>query len=536
MRRSAAALLAVALAAALSACMPEPIAYDLTPPAVVGTRPGEGDVNVPLTVQPEIGFSEALDAATVTPAHFVVVAAELVDEAFLTDLDSGGIGTSRLDDTVPVVPSLVGDGSTVVLAPQTSLAPGVTYALLVSAAVQDTFRNPLDAHTMVTFTTEGPGAAATVETPQPGATAVPLNLEAIRVSFSAPVNGVDGGTFRLEDAAGQPIAGTVSVAEDRRSASRDIGVQLQPSSVYTVVLTEDIADDGGRSIQPQRASFTTAACADLVAPTLSGEAASPRDVTVTVTWTTDEPSDSRVTVEAVGVCASAPAEAEGGQATCAAAYDPCNPQPASCTHRVVVAGLCPETAFRLTPRSADAIGNGGTGITLDVTTTAPQAKPVISEVLADATTPEENGEFIEVVNDSDIAWDVTGWKIAKVTATTVERVLVRQDGTTDPVPPRGVAVYAVRAFEAGRYGGLPAGTVWLVAEGDPGETKVFGNGLANDGPPRLELRDPSGNAVSVWPADADCAEGRSAERFDLAGPDDLTNVGCTVAPTPGVAP
>lgn len=533
----AAAVLAVCAAAA---CMPEPPAYDLTPPTISTVEPANGATAVPLIAAARLVFSEPLDPTWVTPAFFVVTPAAELDEGFFSDLNSSGLGSTRLDDAAKVTVTLDASGTVVTLTPEAEapLLPNTEYGLVVSADVRDLARNRLTGGDpeleafIVRFTTEGPGPVATVVSPESGAVEIPLNFSAIRVSFSKRVQNVDGSTFLLEAANGDEIAGRVTVGPDGLTAERTIDEQLEPATTYVVVLTEQIRDEAGHALPPVRSTFGTARCADTTRPTLTDGAASPRDTTILVTWITDEPSDSIVTVEALGSCAGAPTSASGSM-SCAQPYDPCAnpPTPANCTHRVVVSGLCAQQSFRLTPRSADPAGNSITGTPLEVTTTAPLARPVITEVLADpSTSPQEAGEFIELVNDSDVAWDFAGWQMVKKTASSeTKKTIVRLDGGTDPLAPRAVALFTARAFPPAS---VPAGVMQLV-ESTAGTTLL--GGLSSEGP-TLELRDAAGLTVAAWPGGVKCGKGKSAERYELGGPDEAAAIGCTVVPTPGVVP
>ncbi len=536
---------ALGLACVTAACVPEPPDYDLTPPEIVEVVPAEGALAVPLLAAARLVFSEPIDPIYVTPAFFVITPATELDEGFYSDLNSSGLGSTRLDDAAKLVVALSTDGTTVTLtpAPDAPLLPNTSYGLVVSSDVRDLARNKLTGGDpeveafVVHFTTEGPGPVATVVSPESGAVEIPLNFSSIRVSFSKAVENVDGSTFLLESAVGDEIAGRVTVAADGLSAERTIDEQLEPATTYVVVLTEQIHDAAGHALPPVRSTFGTARCADTTRPTLTDPAATPRDTTVLVTWSTDEPSDSIVGVEALGSCAGAPTSATGST-SCALPFDPCATPtiPASCTHRVIVTGLCAQQNFRLTPRSADPAGNEVTGAPLDVTTTAPLARPVITEVLADpSTASQQAGEFIEIVNDSDVPWDFVGWQIVKkTTATETRKTLVRLDAAVTPIPARGVALFTSRAFEAASLGGLPAGVVQLVADGGTPTETVLG-GLTAEGP-ALELRDAAGLTVASWPGGVGCGKGKSAERFELGGLDVAAAIGCTVAPTPGVLP
>jgi hypothetical protein len=159
----------------------------------------------------------------------------------------------------------------------------------------------------------------------------------------------------------------------------------------------------------------------------------------------------------------------------------------------------------------------------------PPPRPVLTEVRADAETPEAGGEWIELANLGEGALDLAGFRLAKRSASGAVSSCALSAGEGAIVPPGGVALAVGGAYD-GRYA-LPAGVV-LVACGSAG---LLG-GIANDRAPELSLLDPGGAAVSTLGAGGVGPEcpGAVVVRVDADGPDDAFNLACGDAyGTPG---
>ena len=113
----------------------------------------------------------------------------------------------------------------------------------------------------------------------------------------------------------------------------------------------------------------------------------------------------------------------------------------------------------------------------------PPPRAVLTEVRADAETPEAGGEYVEVANLGEGTLDLSGWRLAKRTATGALSSCTVSAPPADAVAPGGVALVAGGAYD-GRYA-LPDGRRVLAC----GATALLG-GIANDRPPELLLLDP----------------------------------------------
>ncbi|GAB4224901.1 MAG: hypothetical protein Kow0062_27110 [Acidobacteriota bacterium] len=149
---------------------------DQTPPAVAGTSPAAGAVDVAPSVRPTVTFSEAVDPATVTPQT-----------------------VQLLDAKGAVVPQAAGwpttSGAVVTIRPQSALADGASYRIFVrggTSGVRDLAGNPLAADwrqdppfTVASGGPQGGGSGPSVDSasPAPGARDVALTLDTVTLGF-----------------------------------------------------------------------------------------------------------------------------------------------------------------------------------------------------------------------------------------------------------------------------------------------------------------------------------------------------------------
>lgn len=165
-------------------------------------------------------------------------------------------------------------------------------------------------------------------------------------------------------------------------------------------------------------------------------------------------------------------------------------------------------------------------------TTGPSSGPppraVVTEVRADAETPEAGGEYVEIQNAGAAPLELAGLVLAKRTATgtLVRCVLAAAEG--GPVPPGGYAVVGGGAWD-GRYA-LPAGTPRYAC----GATALLG-GLANDRGPAILLLGADGATLSSFGIEAAAPRcPAAAERVAPLGPDAEGNLACAEGEgTPG---
>ncbi len=159
----------------------------------------------------------------------------------------------------------------------------------------------------------------------------------------------------------------------------------------------------------------------------------------------------------------------------------------------------------------------------------PPPAPALTEVLADAATPEAGGEYVEVANLGEAPLDLAGWRLAKRTATgALASCAIAAPPGAAPLAPGAVALVAGGAWD-GRYA-IPAGVPVLAC----GTTALLG-GIANDRAPDLLLADPGGTVrATLGEAGAPICSA-ALEKLDPWGDDVPGNLACSDG-TPGWLP
>jgi len=158
----------------------------------------------------------------------------------------------------------------------------------------------------------------------------------------------------------------------------------------------------------------------------------------------------------------------------------------------------------------------------------PPPRPVLAEALADAATPEAGGEYLEVWNVGEGPLDLTGWRVAKRTASGAWTTCTADLAEGAPIAPGAAGLLTGGAWD-GRYA-VPVALPRYAC----GATALAG-GLANDRALELRLLDPAGQVRSTL------GEGGAAprcpgavERIDPEGPDAPENWACAEGTgTPG---
>ena len=105
------------------------------------------------------------------------------------------------------------------------------------------------------------------------------------------------GSFRLEDNNGVAVAGVVAYDPDTRTATFDPTTDLQPNTLYTVIVTTDVKDIAGNNMASQHShTFTTGASADVVPPFIVAGNPGPGDTNIPtskiISVTFSEPMDA----------------------------------------------------------------------------------------------------------------------------------------------------------------------------------------------------------------------------------------------------
>ena len=203
---------------------------DLTGPALTGTSPENGDINIPLNAPIVLQFNDQLDPITAQTGLSMQVGGNAV---------SGTFTYSTNDQTVTFTPA-------------TALTASTNYTVSYSAQITDTVGNALTNPGSFTFTTGTNsitiGPSVTVVDPPNQTVNVGLNVTP-HVTFNEPVNELSiPATLSLDYENGSPVVpATVTVAANRLSATITPSAPLLPNTEYGVQICgyTDIAGNSG---------------------------------------------------------------------------------------------------------------------------------------------------------------------------------------------------------------------------------------------------------------------------------------------------
>ena len=515
-------------AAALAACGPS--APDPAPRVVSVVPEGEGIT--PDVPEVAVRFSEPVEASGVEDGRFVALATEADAKSVATAAATPtGIGPTGAVVAGRVV--LADAGRLALWTPDAPLQPMSVYAVVVGTGIRSASgRAVLDptGRKRAFATTFRTGAMPDRVPPQgrwiaPPGGPVPTNLKEIRLGFSEAVTG----SLSVKGVPGAPRAVSPEILALALAGPLAAG-QLAP-------VLDDVRDAGGNRPAPLSA-ISVSPCRDDRAPVL--DPATLRilsaDTSLSVAAEAGEPVrlGVEVAVERLGEACGALPDSPGslvawGDFAACPGWDPCGGS-SRCPAVATVTGLCPGKRVKVRVLAEDLAGNAAApGAWGPATTGSAAARVVVTEVLADAATPQAGGEYVEIANLGSGDADLTGWKLAKRSASgAVSRCTL--DAKAGALAPGAQALVVGGSWD-GRYA-LPAGVPLFHC----GSTSVAG-GLADERPPAVALETPAGAVVSGfgWAAPSVRCTGRSTERIHPEGDDATASFACArAAPgTPG---
>jgi hypothetical protein len=516
------------VAATLAACGPtEPDPA----PRVTSVAP-EGEGIAPDAPGISVRFSEPVEPSGIEDGRFLALATEADAKSAATAAGSAtGIGPG-----VAVVPSRVvlGEGGAEAqVVPEAPLQPLGAYAVVVGTGIRSVSGRAVMDPTgrkrafATTFRTGPmpdrlPPVARWIAPPHGPA---PSNLREIRIGFSEAVTG----SLTVNGVAGR----SRTISPDVLALTLDGPL---PPGPFAPAL-DGIRDAGGNRPPPLPA-IVAASCRDDRAPEVAAASVRVLPADTAISLAADASEMTRlgieVAVERLGEgCGSLPdvpgsLVAWGEFAPCPG-HDPCGAA-TRCPVSATATGLCPGRRVKVRLLAEDLAGNAaGPGPWMIAATGSAAARPVVTEVLADAATPQAGGEFVEIANMGSGEADLTGWKLAKRSGSgAVSRCTLEPKGGAIPPGSHGLVV---GGGWDGRYP-LPAGLPLFQC----GATSLAG-GLADDRAPAIALESPAGAVVSGfgWAAPSLRCTGRSVERILPEGEDATSNFTCAgAAPgTPG---
>ncbi len=500
-------------------------------PRVVSVAP-EGEGIAPDAPGITVRFSEPVEPSGVEDGRFVALAADADAKSVATAAASAtGIGPGA--SVVPARVALADGGMAAEISPADPLQALGAYAIVVGTGIRSASGRAVMDPTgrkrafATTFRT-GPMPDRVPPAPRwvsPPHGPVPSNLKELRIGFSEAVTG----SLSVKGVAGRP--GTIAADVLSLSLGGPLPAgQLAPS-------LDEVRDAGGNR-PPPLPGIAVASCRDDLAPAVDPATLRVLQADTALTLAAIASEVTRlgieVAVERLGEgCGSLPDApgslvAWGDFAPCPG-HDPCGVA-AQCPASVTASGLCPGRRVRVRVLAEDLAGNATPpGPWMVAATGSPASRVVLTEVLADAETPQSGGEYVEVANLGSGEADLTGWKLAKrSTSGAVSRCTLEPKGGALPAGGHGLVV---GGSWDGRYV-TPAGVSLFHC----GATSLAG-GLADDRAPAIALESPSGAVVSGfgWAGSSLRCTGRSVERVLPGGEDAASNFSCAkVAPgTPG---
>jgi Bacterial Ig-like domain len=488
--------------ALLLCCGPGRPQLNVHSPSVVSVDPPDGATGVSLDSLVTLCFDLAMQPATLDASTVSLVRV---------------LGSHRTTLQFAILPSA--DARCFTVAPLGSLAPLNEYDLSVAKGVLSASGVELAHGTGQTtsfrsaFRTREAKARATLLVPAEGTIDAPLDLAAIRLSFSEPLTSL-GRAFEVEPGALEGLLtpdglGAVAPLTAPGVAGQSVALNLDSS-------LRDATGGAPEILAPL--GFTYGACAEAGAPSLGAGLALGRDRDAVVLFLVDRPSlcDAAVTDPACpdGGALAAPA-------VCDQAYDPCMPS-GSCQCLVPLVGLCPGNSISVVPSAHG--WNGRTASTESLALTLWPALPTVAigELMLSPPAGKRAQIYVEVQNVGTGPIDLKGLVLADCRGTVDCFAPAHEQafgafaaGGATVLPSHGYALLVDGTFDATLYPGLPAGTLLL----SPSDRSPLMH-LASNQPQPIGLVDAaSGALLSSFDGSLLPVEGVAIERIDPRAPD-----------------
>ncbi len=225
-----------------------------TRPQVTSATPASGATNIATSVKPQVVFSEAMKAGSVTT------------------------GTIKLSDSrgAPVAGAVSYDSGsfTATISPANNLASSTRYTVSVTTGATDTSGLSLGSTKSWTFTTGTANTPPTVTSVSPasGASGVAKNTTVQAVFNEAmTASSITSSSFKLAGSSSSAVAGSVSYNSTTRTATFTPSTALIGSTTYTATVTTLVEDATGLAMVSNKtwAFTTTADPTAVVAPSVS---------------------------------------------------------------------------------------------------------------------------------------------------------------------------------------------------------------------------------------------------------------------------
>ncbi len=378
-----------------------------------------------------------------------------------------------------------------VLAPSVPLVPGTTYDIAAlglghvdNVTVTEASGLPFAARVWPPPTAKAGGAHAVFCTPSvPLSQAFPVTLEPTGISAN-----VTPGADSSETASDRCFRMDVLPSRDRDAAGEVTGIAVPPPSLDALALDPAPLSLGSAQSASAIACEATESTVGPGCATVEDDRAIVRSPSAPFLWTFRAPGEDLVV-------------------------------PLSSSSRFVVSGLAPSTDLRV---AGAARGLDGVETVFDVTwhTLSPEPHVVVNEVLANPLGPEPSSEWIELVNSGLAPADLSGFTVHDVNGDLSLPSATLAPGEFALVVPMKFVPSSVDVAP------VPGTRVLRIED--------WGRGLSNAGE-ELQLRDATGEPISVLPALAPPRAGVSIARRTPASLDDDPDAAGPSA-APGASP
>jgi hypothetical protein len=486
----------------LVCCAPSRPQLDVQSPSVSSVDPPDGATGVSLGALVTLCFDLPMQPATLDASSLSWVRV---------------LGSHHTTLQFSVLPSA--DARCFTLAPLGSLAPLNEYDLSVgkgalsAAGVELAHGSGQTTGFHSVFRTRAAKARATLLVPAEGTIDAPLDLAAIRVSFSEPLTS-SGPAFEVEPGAFQGILSSDGLGAEvpltmPGVAGEGVALNLDPS-------LHDATGEAPEILQPL--GFTYGACTEVGAPSVGAGLALERDRDAVLLFLVDRPSLCDATV-------TDPSCPEGGAlaipAVCDQAYDPCRPS-GTCQCLVPLVGLCPGDSISVVPSAHGWNGSSSSAESLALTLWPALPTLAIGELMLSPPAGKRAQIYVEVQNIGAEPIDLKGLLLADCRATIDCFAPAHEQafgsfapGGTTVLPSHGYALLVDGTFDATLYPGLPPATLLL----SPSDRSPLMH-LASNQPQPIGLVDAtSGALLSSFDGSLLPVEGVAIERVDPRAPD-----------------
>lgn len=233
------------------------VSSDTTPPTVLSTSPAKSATGVAINSKVSAGFSEAMDASTLTTSTFTLTQ-----------------GVTAVSGTV----TYAVNGATAVFTPSANLASDSVFTATITTGAADLAGNHLAGSVVWTFTT-----GATADTTAPNVILTNPADKAVNVAINHTVNAtfdeamdpvtVNIENFTLVNPELNLVSGTIAYDAANHIVTFTPASDLSPSTQFTATISTGVKDLAGNALAANKVwTFTTGSQRVITPPTLGAAA------------------------------------------------------------------------------------------------------------------------------------------------------------------------------------------------------------------------------------------------------------------------